>query len=141
MIDIPYFEQQLPATCVCACVRMMLTHLGITAGEEEIAARIKAFDQGTGIWDVPLLEQWLNEVQGGHYAEFAALLPPNLPPNRIRCLRRLDRSLLKQTRLQFSLLLAGFAGVVDAEFDSAGRGTPPHRIRFGGRRAPAGRRT
>ncbi len=54
-------------------------------------------------------------MQRVHYAEFAALLPPN----RIRCLKRRNESLLKQTRLRFSLLLAGFAGVVDAEFDSA----------------------
>ncbi len=51
-----------------------------------------------------------------HYAEFAALLPPN----RIRCLKRQNESLLKQTCLQFSLLLAGFVAVLDAEFDSAG---------------------
>ncbi len=36
------------------------------------------------------------ELARVHYAEFAALLPPN----RIRCLRRRNESLLKQTRLR-----------------------------------------
>ncbi len=64
-----------------------------------------------------------------HYAKFAALLPPNLPPNRIRCLKRRNESLLKQTHLSFSLLPAGFPAVADAEFDAAESGLSPNRIR------------
>ena len=55
-LSVPHCKQELPSSCVAACVRMVLAHYGRTCSEDELRQHLGSGSHGTRARNLFLLE-------------------------------------------------------------------------------------
>jgi ABC-type bacteriocin/lantibiotic exporter with double-glycine peptidase domain len=81
-VNVPHFKQELPYSCVAACVRMVLTHYGCTCTEAEVRQHLGTGPHGTRARDILLVESlgFAVQLDTASLAQLAAAVVAGVPP-------------------------------------------------------------
>ena len=81
-LSVPHFKQELPFSCVAACVRMVLAHCGRTCSEDELRQLLGTEHHGTRARNLFLIESLGFDVQveTSNLAQLGAALVSGVPP-------------------------------------------------------------
>src|SRR5689334_11407481 len=80
--NVPHFKQELPSSCLAACVRMILAYYGIPRTEAQIRAHLGTSPHGTparALFLLPSLGLAVR-VEQSNLAELEASLVAGVPP-------------------------------------------------------------
>lgn len=82
LLKIPHFEQELNHSCLPACVRMLLSYLGIQKQEQDIRILLKIKPAGTNPINVVRIREWHLEalMTFSNLEELKSYLIQNKPP-------------------------------------------------------------
>jgi ABC-type bacteriocin/lantibiotic exporter with double-glycine peptidase domain len=81
-LSVPHYKQELPSSCVAACVRMVLAHYGRPCTEEELRQLLGSGAHGTRARNLFLIEPLGFDVQVETFslAQLGAALVAGIPP-------------------------------------------------------------
>src|SRR5437868_5396243 len=81
-LSVPHYKQELPSSCVAACVRMVLAHYGHPCTEEELRQLLGSAAHGTRARNLFLIEPLGFEVQLETFslAQLGAAMVAGIPP-------------------------------------------------------------
>ena len=81
-LSVPHCKQELPSSCVAACVRMVLAHYGRTCSEDELRQHLGSGPHGTRARNLFLLESLGFDVdlETSTLPQLGAALASGLPP-------------------------------------------------------------
>ena len=82
LLKIPHFEQELSHSCLPACIRMLLSYLGIQKRQQDIRILLKIKPAGTNPLNVIRLREWRIDalIAFSNLEELKSFLIQNKPP-------------------------------------------------------------